>query len=80
MISEKSKMRIRIPSEVLTLTAAAFGGTGISLLIRSVFHGFQLGFYGLLLVGCATVIVRSLPRLKAFGSAGRQDYAWIGGL
>jgi hypothetical protein len=35
MISEKSKIRIRIPGEVLTLTAAAFGGTGISLLIRT---------------------------------------------
>lgn len=56
------KVRVRIPGEALTLTAAAVGGTGIFLLILSVFHGYRLAFYGLLLVGCATVIVRSLPR------------------
>jgi hypothetical protein len=56
------KMRVRIPKEALTLTSAAIGGTGIFLLVLSVFHGLPMFFYGLLLVGCATVIVRSLPR------------------
>jgi len=56
------KMQVRIPREALMLTAAAIGGTGIFLLILSTFHGFQLAFYGLLLVGCATVIVRSPSR------------------
>jgi hypothetical protein len=56
------RLQIRIPEEALTITAAAFGGTGIFLLVLSVFHGFQLAFYGLLMIGCATIIVCSVPR------------------